>query len=74
MVSSDIALGFFISKIIACQYRLQANKGRLSIFGGYHHKKTENGTFLDNWPKNLQVSHTSGNKPKMTESDFVLFD
>ena len=30
----DVALGFFISKIITKQYRFQAKKGSLSIFDG----------------------------------------
>ena len=30
--SLDIALGFFISKIITQQYRYQAKKGSLSVF------------------------------------------
>ena len=39
-------------------------------------QKTRNETFLENWWKKLikieKVSQTSGNKPKITESIFIL--
>ena len=57
--SLDIALGLFISKIIKQQYRFQAKKESLSVFGGQHHKKLKMTVF---WKMDQKITSFTYNR------------